>query len=256
MMAPANVSTTSLIATLNSGFAWPAGPIAFSIPTAASLWPGYAAGGEPFRPGYAPPPAEMAPQIRLAMQRWDELIAPALLEVTEPGAQGQLRVAFTHLGNSDGAWGYAYHPTAGSSAVAGDVWIDPSHRGESFAPETYNFQALLHELGHALGLKHPFETPNILAAEYDTHRHTLMSYTQAQDRFVPSFTVTQTSPTSSSIRASYSPVVIAGPQLLDVLAIQAIYGADPTTRAGDTTHSFDPAIASIQTIYEIGRAHV
>jgi Ca2+-binding RTX toxin-like protein len=252
MKAPPAVSTASLIATLNSGFAWPAGPITFSIPTAASLWPGYAAGGEPFRPGYAPPPTEMAPQIRLAMQRWDELIAPALLEVTEPGAQGQLRVAFAHLGEESGAWGYAYYPTSGSSAVAGDVWIDPSHRGESFAPETYNFQALLHELGHALGLKHPFEAPNILAAEYDTQRHTLMSYTQAQDRFVPSFTVTQTSPTSSSIRASYNPVVIAGPQLLDVLAIQAIYGADPTTRAGDTTYSFDPAIASIQTIYDAG----
>ncbi len=252
MKAPANLPTTSLIATLNSGFAWPAGPITFSIPTAASLWPGYAAGGEPLRPGYAPPPAEMAPQIRLAMQRWDELIAPALLEVTEPGAQGQLRVAFTHLGEESGAWGYAYYPTAGSSAVAGDVWIDPSHRGESFAPETYNFQALLHELGHALGLKHPFSAPNILATEYDTHRYTLMSYTQTQDRFVPSFTVTQTSPTSSSIRASYTPVVIAGPQLLDVLAIQAIYGADPTTRAGDTTYSFDPAIACIQTIYDAG----
>ena len=36
---------------------------------------------------------------------------------------------------------------------------------------------LLHEIGHALGFKHPFEGPNTLSSTYDDHAYTVMSYT-------------------------------------------------------------------------------
>jgi Ca2+-binding RTX toxin-like protein len=254
MMAPLTNSTTGLVATLDAGIAWPnSSAITFSIPMSGSSWAGYAAGTEPFLPGYATASASVAAQIRLAMQGWDELIAPALLELSEPASQGNIRVAFTDMA---GPWGYAslrwQADGSASTIVKADIWIASDQRFESFAAETYNFQALQHEIGHALGLKHPFELPNLLPEAIDTHRYTLMSYTEVQDRYVYSFEVTQTSPNSSSIRATPIPVIIAGPQLLDVLTIQAIYGADPSTRAGDTTYSFDPATASIQTIYDAG----
>src|SRR6185369_519335 len=39
------------------------------------------------------------------------------------------------------------------------------------------FVTLLHEIGHALGLKHPFESPLLPSAE-NTTANTLMSYTR------------------------------------------------------------------------------
>lgn len=58
--------------------------------------------------------------------------------------------------------------TADPAPVAGSWW----------------YQAMLHEVGHALGLKHPFaataDNPSVLSAPYqDDTGHTLMSYTQA-----------------------------------------------------------------------------
>ncbi|MGZ5050970.1 MAG: M12 family metallo-peptidase [Methylobacter sp.] len=41
----------------------------------------------------------------------------------------------------------------------------------------YGYETLLHELGHALGLKHPFEGSTVLPTAQDTTANTLMSYT-------------------------------------------------------------------------------
>jgi Ca2+-binding RTX toxin-like protein len=47
--------------------------------------------------------------------------------------------------------------------------------------ETRGYETLLHEIGHALGLKHPFETPNKLAKDLDNTNNTVMSYTYKGD---------------------------------------------------------------------------
>lgn len=44
-------------------------------------------------------------------------------------------------------------------------------------PGTAGYQTLLHELGHMLGLKHPFEEGVYLPPDQDNTAHTLMSYT-------------------------------------------------------------------------------
>ena len=53
---------------------------------------------------------------------------------------------------------------------------------ESAALGNYGYELILHELGHALGLKHPFESPGtILSPTLDNTNNTLMSYTQATE---------------------------------------------------------------------------
>ena len=104
---------------------------------------------------------------------------------------GDIRVAWTSaaygISTGEQAWGWAGYPGAWPSA--GDVWI--SARGsdtasQSWAAGSYNFEALMHELGHALGLKHPFEDSPTLAKSLDTRQYTLMSYTNPSNNVYPS----------------------------------------------------------------------
>lgn len=69
------------------------------------------------------------------------------------------------------------------------------------APGNNGYQVLLHEIAHALGLKHPFEGPVTLAAERDNTAWTLMSYTA-----------------SGGAKTAYAPY--------DVAALMWLYGGD------------------------------
>jgi serralysin len=61
------------------------------------------------------------------------------------------------------------------------VYLDNNEwgaRNANLTPGAYGYETLLHELGHALGLKHPFEG-SIQLTGGDTTANTLMSYTDA-----------------------------------------------------------------------------
>ncbi len=64
---------------------------------------------------------------------------------------------------------------------AGDVWFDTTS-GERELQNRFSCMFALHEIGHALGLKHPFEAepnhPEILTPEADNGANTVMSYDQ------------------------------------------------------------------------------
>ncbi len=90
--------------------------------------------------------------------------------------------------NSNGpAYAYAYYPT-GISDLAGDIHLTPTFGSESLGgfsvePGTYAYFTLIHETGHALGLKHPgnyngidVEIPPFLDYAEDNTTNTVMSY--------------------------------------------------------------------------------
>jgi hypothetical protein len=56
-------------------------------------------------------------------------------------------------------------------------------KNENIAPfsGTQGYETLLHEIGHALGLKHPFESPYTLSAAQDNTNNTVMSYIKKGD---------------------------------------------------------------------------
>ena len=90
----------------------------------------------------------------------------------------------------------------------------------SAAPGSLNYEVLLHELGHAMGLKHPFDYPVELMPGDDNNASTLMSYTQTVaplDHYAP----------------------------YDVAALQWLYGSDGLggagARAGGTPPTFGTA---------------
>lgn len=135
---------------------------------------------------------------------------------------------------------------------AGDVWLNnlnPEIYLSALTSGSELYFALLHEIGHALGLKHPHDdgyTGNPTFAQLglsmlDNQLLTIMSYDEA-----------------SSIASWYGAFGLPSPigypstlMPLDVIAIQSIYGANEATRSGNTLY---PVYADsvIETYWDAG----
>jgi Ca2+-binding RTX toxin-like protein len=65
--------------------------------------------------------------------------------------------------------------------LGGNVYLNTQHRDELARNPSFKLYILLHEIGHALGLKHPFHkmtyNKQLLRSDLDHVNHTVMSYT-------------------------------------------------------------------------------
>jgi Ca2+-binding RTX toxin-like protein len=116
---------------------------------------------------------------RAAMDAWAQASGLILLEVQS--GEGDVRFAKYDLDLSAnaGAAGFAYYPSRDlyvfdgqvfeyDLAIGGDVFIDTE-----FVAQEY---LLLHEIGHALGFKHPFDGDPTLEPSLNTASNTIMGY--------------------------------------------------------------------------------
>ncbi len=135
----------------------------------------------------------------------------------------------------------------GSGFKSGDIWLNKHVEADTFsgaalAPGGKGYRALLHEIGHALGLKHPFEGGAVLPASEDFYNFTLMGYSAFAGAYNPASK-------SFTGEGNFKPTT---PMLYDILAIQHLYGANLAYQAGDTIWSFEAGKSYYQTIWDGG----
>jgi serralysin len=188
--------------------------------------------------GYSRFTADQQVAARSAIQLWDDLIPQKFVEQTGLG-----NADITLANSLDPGQAYAFYPSFSKPGVSypGDVFTnDPNVDNWSnnwFTNLGYGNTTLIHELGHTLGLSHPGAynyDPDVTQdyvglAEYaqDSTQYSIMSY---WDPIETGARVINW----SGLLYSYAQT----PMLHDILTIQDKYGADPTTRAGDTVYGF------------------
>lgn len=222
----------------------------YSIPGAGSTWETSAGNytGSNLQPftNYSTLNASEANAFRTAIAAWDSLILPNFAEVADNASgHGEVRAAFTSANMGSNTVAYAFQGSNQvPTSIVGDVWLNANNVGESYDYGTDNYQIFLHELGHVLGLKHSFEAPAI-PSPYENTRYTIMSYTAAAQ-------LVTFSGGGGSISSTRQDVIVSTPMVLDIKAVQDLYGADPTTRAGNTTYTFNQTDSFLQSIYDAG----
>ena len=202
-------------------------------------------------------------EMRDVYSTWD-IAAPfefeEVIENTDGNVVGDLRVAYmTDPGmKSSGVMAFAYYPF--NASYAGDTWYvldgDQNAGGNSFydtnltfADDSLGKMVALHEIGHSIGLSHPFDGSGSidgseLSPTYtDTMRTTVMSYTQSDN------TVYYEDSGSLTGKKIFSNT----PMIYDVAAVEFLYGAITDANLGDTTYTFgDTSHQRIQTLVDSG----
>lgn len=177
----------------------------------------------------APAPPQLHTAVTAAMR---EIASFTNLDIQE-GRGATVRIftgdwmSFSNAGQPTTVTLGAYAFLPGDTALAGDVWLG-SHLAGSLARGTYGYRTLMHEIGHALGLKQPDEAGPFgrLASAMDGAQWSVMSARSVDGGPVGALGIEPT---------GYAQTFM----IRDIAALQHLYGADYSD-AGNDVYTFDP----------------
>lgn len=193
-----------------------------------------------------------------AMQLWSSVANITFTEVTS----GDADMGLNYSGAlPSGAAGLAITPTfngggwpAEAMANNGHIMFSDVYVGTNysdFSNGSYGLTTVIHEMGHALGLKHPGNyngsgsgDPPIYPVNLDSTDYSIMTYealwNSSTNRYdlingVNDYTTDEWNPGYTAVYSQKNPET---PMLHDIAAIQYLYGANTSYNSGDTSIDF------------------
>jgi hypothetical protein len=239
---------TTGVKELINGTEWQSSTITYSFnKTPPSDYYTYPEGG--LTDGFTPLDAQQRDAVKQIMRELDALLSLSFVEVQSGGD-----IAFNIVDMDATTAGFSFNP-GNTYSYEGDIFLssafntDPQNFGLN--PGQNGWLTIVHELGHALGLKHPFEgTLGIgydqLPPELDDTNHTVMSYTNRYD-ITPELTY---SADTVSIHYPITYTQLYG--LYDVAALDYIYGLEQNYNAQENIYTFSFADGKPLTIVDQG----
>ena len=207
---------------LLAGSKW-SGTISYSFTDSPSDYAAsYSGSGEPTTSGFSSAPAAMQQAINYAFSLIAGYTNASFQYAGTNGAD--IAIAQSPAANPTS---YAYYPSNAPSG--GDIWFGTAYNYSLAASGNYYFATALHELGHALGLKHSQETGGVanvaVPAAHDDSEYTIMSYRSYAGAPLSGYTAES---------YGYSQTYMAN----DILALQTLYGANYSTHSENTVYSW------------------
>lgn len=178
-----------------------------------TLYYGFAGVAKPNETGFALYSAEQRLAVEAALNKFAEVLNVQFVYNTNPTyTQNDFTFVLDDLisAGAGAAAGYA-------SAQTGEIHMNSQlyAASDSLNAGTHGFEVLLHEISHAMGLKHPFEAP-VLREDEEHTGNTLMSYTDEGEGIVHSELM-----------------------MYDIAALQYLHGVNPNHNTGATSYGFN-----------------
>lgn len=225
------------------GKRWVNSVITYSFPDNDSSWStfnltGYgpsSGDGEPWSAAFAPLSPSNQTYFNTALQHWANVAALQFSLVAESQSTvGDIRAAYSTVPDLADAEAWTYLPTG--IAAGGDIWFNRTSNTAKveWTLGSYSFLTAMHEIGHALGLTHPFENW-LFPLSLDMMSFTIMSYSAIagnQNSFLTFYPTT--------------------PMPLDILAIQHMYGVNKAYHHEDNHYYYDDSSTYHETIWDSG----